>query len=277
MALLGCFVPHIFSTSGAGIMDDTFEKQIAGSSTGENIGSRAAPLEKIVIKPALATMGTPEHATRFDAITPPSKLAGRRVAMGDGPGLAKMSAAPTLAEFFEKRLAPQPVNHMLQSASLALKAGASEPSILACLLHDIAMAGLVQSDHGYWGAQLIEPYVDPEITFAVRYHQALRFFPDPEADYDYPQAYIDLLGADYVPEPYLRADYEYARSHEYYATARLITLNDIYSFDPDAVVKFEDFTDIIGRHFRQPKEGLGFDNSPVAHMWRTLIWPHNFL
>jgi hypothetical protein len=37
------------------------------------------------------------------------------------------------------------------------------------------------------------------------------------------------------------------------------------------------FTDIAGRHFRQPKEGLGFDNSPVAHMWRSMIWPRNFL
>jgi hypothetical protein len=22
---------------------------------------------------------------------------------------------------------------------------------------------------------------------------------------------------------------------------------------------------------------LGFDGSPVAHMWRTMIWPNNFL
>ena len=30
-----------------------------------------------------------------------------------------------------------------------------------------------------------------------------------------------------------------------------------------------------GRNFRQPWEGLGFDGSPVAHMWRTVIWPNN--
>jgi hypothetical protein len=39
------------------------------------------------------------------------------------------------------------------------------------------------------------------------------------------------------------------------------------------VVNLEDFTDVIGRNFKQPKEGLGYDNSPVAHMWRTLIRP----
>jgi hypothetical protein len=39
----------------------------------------------------------------------------------------------------------------------------------------------------------------------------------------------------------------------------------------------EQFEDIIGRHFKQPKEGLGYDTSPTAHMWRTLIRPANAL
>ena len=60
-------------------------------------------------------------------------------------------------------------------------------------------------------------------------------------------------------------------------TARLITLNDIYSFDPDAKVELDDFVDIVGRNFKQPKEGLGFDGSPVAHMWRTINWPTRYL
>ena len=60
-------------------------------------------------------------------------------------------------------------------------------------------------------------------------------------------------------------------------TARMITVHDIYSFDPDVVVELDEFTDVIGRNFKQPKEGLGFDNSPVAHMWRTLIRPTKFL
>jgi hypothetical protein len=38
-------------------------------------------------------------------------------------------------------------------------------------------------------------------------------------------------------------------------------------------VTIEPFIDIIGRHFKQPKEGLGYDNSPVAHMWRSMIRP----
>jgi hypothetical protein len=38
-------------------------------------------------------------------------------------------------------------------------------------------------------------------------------------------------------------------------------------------VSIDPFVDIIGRHFKQPAEGLGFDDTPSSHMWRTMIWP----
>lgn len=152
-----------------------------------------------------------------------------------------------------------------------------EKIILACLLHDIANGALIGSDHGYWGAQLIEPYVDEEVSWAVRYHQALRFFPDESVGYAYPESYNHYFGPDYVPPPYIQAAHRYARNHRWYMSARLVTLNDLYAFDPNVKVEFEQFEDIVGRHFKQPKEGLGFDGSGVAHMWRTIIWPNNFL
>src|SRR5262249_50891699 len=92
------------------------------------------------------------------------------------------------------------------------------------------------SDHGYWGAQLIEPYVDEEVSWAVRYHQALRYFSDESVGYSYPEAYIRYFGKDYQPPIYLRQAYEQARRHKWYMTARLITVNDVYSFDPCIVV-----------------------------------------
>jgi hypothetical protein len=67
------------------------------------------------------------------------------------------------------------------------------------------------------------------------------------------------------------------RKHKWYMSGRQITLNDIYSFDPNLHVELEEFTDIIGRNFRQPEQGLGFDNSPVAHMWRAMIRPAKYL
>jgi len=200
---------------------------------------------------------------------------GKHFLMGADPRLPEMPEKPTLIDFFKARFAS--TSHMLQSATHALKGGHSEKIVLACLLHDIGVASFIRCDHGYWGAQMIEPYVEEEVNWAVRMHQALRFFPDPSVGYEYPQMYVKFFGADYKPEPYIVAEYERARNHKWYMSARLITLNDIYSFDPDAKVDLSDFVDIIGRNFKQPKEGLGFDNSPSAHMWRTLIWPTRFL
>lgn len=197
--------------------------------------------------------------------------------MGENPALPKMPEKPTLMDFFKLRFSPITRMHLLQSAKLALDAGLEEKVVLACLLHDCANGALIRTDHGYWGAQLIAPYVDEEVAWAVKYHQALRFYPDESVGYGYPEAYVKYFGEDYVPLPHIRRAYEEAKDHRFYMTSRLITLYDIYSFDDNVTVDPELFTDVVGRHFRQPEEGLGFDDSPVAHMWRTMIWPNNFL
>ena len=186
--------------------------------------------------------------------------------------LAPMSAKPTLVEFYEKRFAP--ANHVLQSATRAMKTGMSEEIILACLLHDVVL-NLVKVDHGWWGAQMLEPYVPERTSWAIRYHQALRFYPDPANGYEYPELYTRIFGKDYTPQPHIKAAYDYARNHKWYLDARMVTVNDLYAFDPNAKVSIEPFLDIIGRHFKQPKEGLGNDNSPTAHMWRTMMFPDN--
>jgi len=215
---------------------------------------------------------------RFCTIDPtPEPVAGdtRPWYQHEDPRLPEMPAAPTLIDFFKLRFAP--ANHVLQSARLARMNGMDEKIVLACLLHDICVGNFIRTDHGYWCAQMIKPYVDEEVSWAIEKHQALRFFPDESVGYEYPAAYIDFFGSDYKPEPYLVQAWEEAKKHRWYMTARLITMNDHYAFEEGVVVDVDDFTDIIGRHFRQPKEGLGFDGSPVAHMWRSMIWPNNFL
>jgi hypothetical protein len=200
---------------------------------------------------------------------------GKYQLMDDDPRLPKMPAKPTLLDFFQYRA--KGINHMLQSATHALKASLPEKTILACLLHDISNAIFIKSDHGYWGAQLIEPYVDEEVSWAVRAHQALRFFPDEAVGYAYPEMYIKHFGREYEPDDYIKEAYKRARNHKWYMTARMITVHDIYSFDPNAVVSWEPFADIVGRNFKQPKEGLGFDDTSVAHMWRTIRRPTKYL
>lgn len=230
---------------------------------------------RIIAPHAVAELGTGSQTTPPELL---AELDDRSVfMMGDNPRLPRMPARPTLFDFLRLRVNDFDRNHMLQSARLAHTAGHPEKVVVACLLHDIAVGGLLRADHGYWGAQMLAPYVDAEVAWAIRYHQALRYFPDESVGYDYPAAYVRYFGKDYEPPDYIRRDAEHARRHRWYMTARLITINDVYSFSPDTAVDLDEFTDIVGRNVRQPPEGLGFDGSPVAHMWRTVIWPNNFL
>jgi len=204
-----------------------------------------------------------------------SESGGPPFQMGDDPRLPRMPGRPTLIDFCKYRFAP--AQHVLQSARLAVKNGSDEKVVMACLLHDISVMSLIRTDHGYWCAQLVRPYVDEEVAWAIEKHQALRFFADPAVGYEYPEAYIRFFGADYEPEPYIHKAYREAREHKWYMTSRLITVNDLYSFETGVVVDIDEFTDVIARNFRQPAEGLGFDGSPTAHMWGSIIWPNNFL
>jgi hypothetical protein len=226
-------------------------------------GDAAAAIEQVVPAPADATV-----RRGVGSLFAPSGPANARKM----PVLAPMPAKPTLVDFFNLRWAP--ANHVLQSATRALKTGMDEEIILACLMHDVVQ-NLIKVDHGWWGAQLIEPYVSEKVTWAVKYHQCLRFYADSSVGYEYPDLYVRIYGKDYVPPDYIKQAADFARKHKNYMHARMVTVNDLYAFDPDAKVSLDPFIDIIGRHFKQPKEGLGYDGSPTCHMWRTMMFPDN--
>jgi hypothetical protein len=192
-------------------------------------------------------------------------------ARGNVKRLPPMPERPTLADFFTLRFT-QTSNHVFQSANRAMQTPRSDEIVLACLLHDVVQE-LIKTDHGWWGAQMFEPYVPEKTAFAIRYHQALRFYADPANGYEYPDLYRRMFGEDYTPEPYIDATYRMVRNHKWYIEPRMVTVNDLYAFDPNVHPTLEQFLDIIGRHFKQPKEGLGYDNSPVAHMWRSIARP----
>jgi hypothetical protein len=92
--------------------------------------------------------------------------------MGDNPALPRMPEKPTLLDFFRYRFTEFTLNHLLGATRRALADGHSETVAMACMLHDISNGCLVRPDHGYWGAQLIAPYVDEEVTWAVNTRRA---------------------------------------------------------------------------------------------------------
>ena len=144
----------------------------------------------------------------------------------DAPGLLPAAVRPGQSRAAERDARP--------------KTGMSEEIILACLLHDCAQA-LMKADHGWWGAQLFEPYIPEKSTFGIRYHQALRFYADADAGYEYPDLYYRIFGQDYVPPPHIEATYKMLRNHKWYMEPRLVTVNDLYAFDPNAKVSIDPF------------------------------------
>src|ERR1700674_2011318 len=125
-------------------------------------------LESIATKSVLFNLGD----GKVEIESGPSLMArnpGKYMLMGADPRLPPMPDKPTLLDYFRCRFAT--TAHLLQSAALALKAGHDEKVVLACLLHDIGVAGFIRCDHGYWGAQLIEPYVAEEGSWAGRMQQ----------------------------------------------------------------------------------------------------------
>jgi len=231
--------------------------------------------ERMIVPAAIGHIGTDHPIDEYALI---AKMDDTHVfMMGDNPALPRMPEKPTLLDFFTHRITGLTRRHLLTSAQMAMDAGMDEKIVLAVLLHDIANGCLIRADHGYWGAQLIAPYVSEEVAWAVQMHQPLRYFADEAVGYAYPESYHQFFGPDYVPPAYIQEAAQAARSHRWYMSARLVTIYDKYFFDDIPEPDPELFADIIGRNFNQPAEGLGFDGSPTAHMWRSMIWPNNFL
>jgi hypothetical protein len=179
--------------------------------------------KRVVISPAaVATIGTPAAGEKYallEEISRPDTV----FMMGDNPDPPRMPERPTLGDFFRLRLEAGTAVHMLQSAKQALEHGLGERVVMACLLHDIAVAGLIFSSHGHWGAQMVGPYVDEEVAWAIEKHEALRYFADESVGYSYPEAYIAFFGPDYSPPEYIYREHQEARKHRWYMTSRLIT------------------------------------------------------
>jgi predicted HD phosphohydrolase len=62
------------------------------------------------------------------------------------------------------------LQHALQTATLAARAGADDEVVVAALCHDIGKA-IGDVNHPAVGAEILAPYVRPEVAWLVRVHQ----------------------------------------------------------------------------------------------------------
>ena len=133
-------------------------------------------LDYIVIKSRLYSMAEGDMGPAPNAAALMAKNPNARVLMGADPRLPPMPEKPTLMDFFEFRLAPPRICCKAPNTRSMPGCGEHGPRLPPARYFDV---GFIRGDHGYWGAQLVEPYVDEEVTWAIRAHQVLRFYPDP--------------------------------------------------------------------------------------------------
>ena len=153
-----------------------------------------------------------------------------------------------------KKLTPMPKNPSIKFLRAALCARQSraaerdardedrmsEEIILACLLRDCVLS--LMADHGWWGAQLFEPTF-PESRrsrFAITDAALLRRLGRRLRISDQ----YRIFGKDYAAAA--SKPPTVAEEPQVVHGPRLVTVNDLYAFDPKPSV-IRPFTDIIGR------------------------------
>jgi predicted HD phosphohydrolase len=128
------------------------------------------------------------------------------------------------------------LQHSLQAATRAERDGADEEMIAAALLHDIG-DDLAPHNHAALAAEILRPYVRPEVTWIVAQHGAFQAY-----------YYAHHTGGD-------RNAREALRGHPWFnACAAFCERWDQASFDPDyAALPMDHFAPLLEQIFRRPK------------------------
>lgn len=126
--------------------------------------------------------------------------------------------------------------HCLQTATLAEKAGADEEVVVASLCHDIGKAVSV-ANHGAIAAEMLKPYVRPDVYSMIRHHQDFQGLH-----------YYEYFGMD----PHLRKQHE---GEPWFALAAQFADEwDQIAFDPDGeTYPLEHFEPALRRVFAKPR------------------------
>ena len=127
------------------------------------------------------------------------------------------------------------LQHVLQTATRAELDGADDDWVVACLLHDVGDV-IAPHAHGEVSAEILRPYVRPEVCWVVRQHPLF-------------QRYYDKS----LPAPE-RAAREALRDHPYFErTLEFCERWDQVSFDPEHETRqLEHFEPALVRVFSRP-------------------------
>ena len=138
------------------------------------------------------------------------------------------------------------LEHSLQTATLAHKAGEDDEYVVCCLIHDIGDL-LAPFNHGEFAATLLEPFISEKNHWLVANHHAFQGY-----------YYFEHIGLD----KNMRDKY---RGHPYFDDAvRFCDAYDMPAFDPDMdYMSLEDLEPIVRRVLFAPKRSVWIPNPPA--------------
>ncbi|MCM3904241.1 MAG: HD domain-containing protein, partial [Pyrinomonadaceae bacterium] len=179
-------------------------------------------------------------ATRMDQGTIDDWIAIRR-AVGEWQSLMPERIKAMLLQLQEQAagFGVSQLQHSLQTATRALRSGASEELIIAALCHDIGTAISVEN-HSAIAGEILKPYVSSDVYEIVRTHQ------------DFQRAHYEAtMGRD------VEARNKYVNKSWFKLACRFSDEWDQTSFDPDyETLSIQYFEAMIERVFKPTRNGV---------------------
>jgi len=131
-----------------------------------------------------------------------------------------------------------------------------------------ASSALIRADPGLMGRPGVAPYVRRGgcLGESARIMRCASIPTESVGPIPIRKSYVKKFCGDYAADPYIEEEYNRARYHKWYMTARMITVHDHLLVRPDVVVHLEYFTDSSAA-LQAPKEGLGWDSIPRAYVF----------
>lgn len=140
------------------------------------------------------------------------------------------------------------LEHSLQAATRALKSGADDELIVAALIHDVGDE-LAPYNHAAIAADIVRPYVRPEVTWIVQQHELFQNY-----------YYVHHFGGD-------RNARDKFRDHPWYQACIDFCANwDQCSFDPHYPAEpLSTFEPLVRRIFTRPVQAVRYaENSAFS-------------
>jgi hypothetical protein len=157
-------------------------------------------------------------------------------------------------------------HHALQSAEWALEHDCDDEVVTAAFLHDYGKL-INRRKHSWFSAEMMRPYVSERVYFMIQVHFDIgHLLMDREPWFSAPCFAPEANRLD------LEERLQWIRNHEWFKGAALVCKAEIEARTPKRCPDvIGDLRKVLGRTFKLPRQGLGYDHSSAAELWKVAI------